>query len=137
MKPDVAKFPEMCPYVPVCVIKKTDTHAFLRTTRALLLNICRNAENETCSVRARKLSISDVFFFQKLLMSPISVTALLVGLRVRIRPGHGCLRLMMVVCCQLEVSVSDRSLVQRSPTECGVSECDQVQQEHSTPAIHR
>jgi hypothetical protein len=29
------------------------------------------------------------------------------------------------VCCQVEVSASGRSLVQRSPTECGVSsECD-------------
>ena len=29
-----------------------------------------------------------------------------------------------VVCCQLEVSATGRSLVQRSPTDCGVSECD-------------
>jgi hypothetical protein len=29
-----------------------------------------------------------------------------------------------VVCCQVEVSASDRSFVQRSPTECGVSEYD-------------
>jgi hypothetical protein len=29
-----------------------------------------------------------------------------------------------VVCCQVEVSASGWSLVQRSPTECGVSECD-------------
>jgi lambda repressor-like predicted transcriptional regulator len=29
-----------------------------------------------------------------------------------------------VVCCQEEVSASGRSLVQKSPTECGVSECD-------------
>ena len=33
---------------------------------------------------------------------------------------------MSVVCCQVEVEVSasGRSLVQRSPTDCGVSECD-------------
>ena len=31
---------------------------------------------------------------------------------------------MNVVCCQVEVSASGRSLYQRSPTECGVSECD-------------
>ena len=31
---------------------------------------------------------------------------------------------MSVVCCQIEVSVSGRSLVERSPTECGVSEYD-------------
>jgi hypothetical protein len=29
-----------------------------------------------------------------------------------------------VVCCQVEVSATSWSLVQRSPTECGVSECD-------------
>jgi hypothetical protein len=29
-----------------------------------------------------------------------------------------------VVCCQVEVYAMGRSLVQRSPTECGVSECD-------------
>jgi hypothetical protein len=34
--------------------------------------------------------------------------------------GHGCLSLVSVVCCQVEVSATDWSLVQRSPTECGV-----------------
>jgi len=29
-----------------------------------------------------------------------------------------------VVCCQVEVSAKGRSLVQRSLTVCGVSECD-------------
>jgi hypothetical protein len=29
-----------------------------------------------------------------------------------------------VVCCQVEVSASARSLVQRSPTDSGVPECD-------------
>jgi hypothetical protein len=29
-----------------------------------------------------------------------------------------------VVCCQVEVSETGWSLVQGSPTECGVSECD-------------
>ena len=40
------------------------------------------------------------------------------------RGGYGCLSVVSVVCCQVEVSVSGRSLVQRSPTECGVSECE-------------
>jgi len=41
------------------------------------------------------------------------------------RWGHGCLSLVTVVCCQVEVSVTSWSLVQRSPSECGVSnECD-------------
>ena len=39
--------------------------------------------------------------------------------------GHGCLPLVSVVCCQVEIYASVRSPVQRSPTECGVSnECD-------------
>jgi len=38
--------------------------------------------------------------------------------------GRGCLSLVNVVCCQMEVSASGRSLVQRSSAECGVSECD-------------
>jgi hypothetical protein len=38
--------------------------------------------------------------------------------------GHGCLSLVSVVCCQVEVCASGWSHVQRSPTDCGVSECD-------------
>jgi hypothetical protein len=38
--------------------------------------------------------------------------------------GHGCLSLVSVVCCQVEVSATSWSLVQRRPTECGVSDCD-------------
>jgi len=38
--------------------------------------------------------------------------------------GHGCLSLVNVVCCQVEVSASGQSLVQRSRIECRVSECD-------------
>jgi hypothetical protein len=37
--------------------------------------------------------------------------------------GHECLSLMNVVCCQVEVSATRRSLPQRSPTDCGVSLC--------------
>jgi hypothetical protein len=40
------------------------------------------------------------------------------------RRGNGCLSLANVVCCQVEVPASGRSLVPRSPTECGVSEGD-------------
>jgi hypothetical protein len=39
------------------------------------------------------------------------------------RRRFGCLSLVSVVCCQVEVSASGWSLVQRSPAECGVSEC--------------
>jgi len=45
------------------------------------------------------------------------------------RWGHGCMSVVSVVCCQVEVSAMGRSLVQRSSTECVcVIECDQVVQ---------
>jgi len=37
------------------------------------------------------------------------------------RRENRCLSIVSVVCCQVEVSASSRSLVQRSPIECGVS----------------
>jgi hypothetical protein len=36
---------------------------------------------------------------------------------------HGRLSVVSVVCCQVEVSATDLSLVQRSPTDCGVLLC--------------
>jgi hypothetical protein len=48
-----------------------------------------------------------------------SEAACLLGLWVRIPPGT-----WSVVCCQVEVSALGWSLVQRSPTECHMSECD-------------
>ena len=35
--------------------------------------------------------------------------------------GHGCLSVVIVVCCQVEVSATNWSLVQRSSTDCGAS----------------
>jgi hypothetical protein len=49
--------------------------------------------------------------------------ARLLGLRVRIPPGPR-MSVLSVVGFQVEVSATGSSLVQRSPTECGVSECD-------------
>ena len=53
-----------------------------------------------------------------------SAATRLLGLWVRIRSEHGCLFLVSVVCCQVEVCARGRSLVQRSLTEYGLSECD-------------
>jgi len=53
-----------------------------------------------------------------------SVAARLLGLRVRILLGDRSLSPLGVVCCQVGVSASNSSFVQRSSTECGVSECD-------------
>ena len=56
---------------------------------------------------------------------PIPATARLLGLRVRIPPGAWIsVAVVSVVCCQVEVSATSRSLVQRSLAECDVSECD-------------
>ena len=47
----------------------------------------------------------------------------LLRLWVRIPPGHGCLSVVSVVCCQVEVSATGWSLVQRIPADCGASLC--------------
>jgi acyl dehydratase len=39
------------------------------------------------------------------------------------RRAHGYLSLANFMCCQVVVSATGRSLVQRSPTDCGVSLC--------------
>ena len=50
------------------------------------------------------------------------------GLITRPEESYGCLSVLSVVCCQVEVSATGRSLVQRNPTECVrvcfSSECD-------------
>jgi hypothetical protein len=47
---------------------------------------------------------------------------------------HGCLSLVSVVCCQVEVSATSWSLVQRSPTECGVTKkCDREASKNGRP----
>jgi hypothetical protein len=62
--------------------------------------------------------VSSVFTLQN-----NKAAACLLGLRVRIPPGHGSLSLVNVVCCQAEVSTTGRSLAQRSPTDCVVFLC--------------
>jgi hypothetical protein len=54
----------------------------------------------------------------------VFAAARLLGRRVRIPWRLICLSLVSVVCCEVEVSMKGRSLVQRIPTECAVSECD-------------
>jgi hypothetical protein len=40
----------------------------------------------------------------------------------KFRRGLGCLSVKNVMCCQVKVSATGRSLVQRNPADCGVSE---------------
>jgi hypothetical protein len=42
------------------------------------------------------------------------------------RRGHGCLSFESVVCCQVDVFATRCLLVQRTPTEFGVSQCDRA-----------
>jgi hypothetical protein len=44
--------------------------------------------------------------------------------RFQSRRSHGCLSFVTDVCCQVEVPASGWSLVQRSPTKRGESDCD-------------
>jgi len=37
--------------------------------------------------------------------------------------GNGCMSVVSVVCCQVEVSTTSWPLVQMSPTDCGASLC--------------
>jgi hypothetical protein len=71
-------------------------------------------------------SFVDVFYFLNILFADHRgrecVAACLLGLRVRIPPEAG-MSLVIVVCCQITVSATRRSLVQRSPTECSVCVC--------------
>ena len=53
-----------------------------------------------------------------------TAAASLLRVCVRFPLGQGYLSLVSVVCCQVQVPVSGRSLVKRSPKECGVSEYD-------------
>jgi len=48
----------------------------------------------------------------------------LLGCGKELRRGHGYLSTVNAECFQVWVSETVRSLVQRSPTECGVSVCD-------------
>jgi hypothetical protein len=53
-------------------------------------------------------------------LRPGSAAARLLRFCVRIPPGKW-LSFVSVVCCQVDVSASSWSLVQRSPTDCGAS----------------
>jgi hypothetical protein len=52
-----------------------------------------------------------------------STAAWLLRSWVWIPPGHGCLSVVSVLCCQVEVSATSWPLFQRRPTACGASLC--------------
>jgi hypothetical protein len=51
-----------------------------------------------------------------------SAAACLLGLRIRVPLENGCLSVVSVECCQVGFSVTGQSLLQRSPTESGLSD---------------
>jgi len=82
----------------------------------------------------KTVNVTDDFFFGYILISadPCGSAVLDMGPQQLVcwdcgfdfRQWHGCLSPLSVVCYQVEVCTSGRSLVQSSPTECGVPECD-------------
>jgi len=71
-------------------------------------------------VVCKQLPISVVVQFQGVGLRPLACWDC--GFESRRR--HGYTFLVGVACFQVEVSANGRSLVQRSPKECGVSECN-------------
>jgi hypothetical protein len=63
------------------------------------------------------------FHWPRVLMLGSAATRLL-DFGLRISQVYGCLYVVFIVCCQVEISASDWSLVQRSPNEYYVSKCD-------------
>jgi len=113
----VRKLGQVCVYVCVCVcvceycasIPERQTANFEHFDGSKWCLLCR---------------LSAILLFQcpRGLMRGFATTRL-VGLLVRIPPGTK-MSLLSVVCCQVDVRAWGRSLVERSLTECGVSECD-------------
>jgi len=66
-----------------------------------------------------------------------SAVTRLLGLWVRIPPKSLMSTVVSVVCCKTEVSESGWSLVKRSPTECGVSECDEGTSQRRPRPVHK
>ena len=62
-----------------------------------------------------------------------SAVARLLRLWFESHQGHKCLSVVSVVCCQVEVSETSRSFVQRSPTDWCFVECDLEPRERGGP----
>jgi len=91
----------------------------LRFTNKLQRHIVRE---RTCHLFNKLYLLWPIPVAARSKMSPAG--ARLLGLRFQIPPGHGNYSVLSVVCCQVEVFATGRSLVQRSPTESGMSnEC--------------
>ena len=83
----------------------------------------RNLYLTTHDAHNRQISMPPVGFEHTISAGERPQAAHLLISWVRIPPGHGYLSVVSVVCCQVEVSATSWSPVQRSPTDCGASLC--------------
>ena len=102
-------------------LQMNQNNAFCGTVFVLITFMCH-----TWLKRANSLAFLTLIF---IFVGPSGRAVWRVGLRplaswdcgFESHRGHGCLSVVSVVCCHVEVSASSWSLVQRSPTECGAS----------------
>ena len=94
----------------------------------ILLTICSWGMCHWRSLKKEAAGFSEILFTTKFRRSqwPRGLrcwpAAVLLRLWVQIPPG-AWMSVVSAVCCQVEVSATSWSLVQRSPTDCGVSLC--------------
>jgi hypothetical protein len=117
-----------------CIYIFSHTHFKIWDLISIILNSIRNIYLEFNYIKKglefKRTNVNGFNSLRIILDDPSDLIVLGVGLRplacwdwgFESRRRHGCLPLVNVVCCQ--VYASGWTLVQRSPTECGVSECD-------------
>ena len=93
-----------------------------------------SAVNVHCALCSRKHVIGLTACFRRS-QRPVGLRhrsgpARLLELWFRIPSWHGCLYDVNILRCFIETSVPGRSLVQRSPIECGVYECGREASRH-------
>ena len=98
--------------------KSRDTHI------SCLFSLCINSQVQWALVLTLRLLMQVLLMLLILLMQVSSLRPLTCWDRgFESHRGHGYLSVVSVVCCQVEVSATGWSLVQRSPTDCGASLC--------------
>lgn len=94
-------------------------NSYYSSNRIIVLASITDMERVPCEVRPENLSEISIRALPVAARSKaLFCSSRLLGLRVRIPQGHGCLSLVFVVSSQVEVCVTDRSFVQRNPPEC-------------------
>ena len=97
-----------------CALVSQPTFDFRRTATVIKVIKLHNQELNICTADFSSRAVSGVG------LRPLSWWEC----GFESRRDHKCLPPVNVVCCHVEVSERGRLLVQRSPTDCRVSECD-------------